>query len=92
LTTERQTCVQQRSNRTSDTAENSNLLHAPNSKALPGEKKENAWHVRIYANGKRIFIGSFKDELDAAHAYDSAAKQFYGDFATLNFPQLKTKN
>jgi hypothetical protein len=61
-------------------------------KGLTWRKKEKAWHVRIYTNGKRIFIGSFKDEVAAAKAYDSAAKQFYGDFATLNFPQLKTNN
>jgi hypothetical protein len=61
-------------------------------KGLTWRKKEKAWHVRIYTNGKRIFIGSFKDEFAAAHAYDSAAKHYYGDFATLNFPQLKTKN
>jgi hypothetical protein len=61
-------------------------------KGLTWRKKEKAWHVRIYTNGKRIFIGSFKDEFAAAKAYDRAAKQFYGDFATLNFPQLKTQN
>jgi hypothetical protein len=61
-------------------------------KGLTWRKKENAWHVRITVHYKRIFLGSFKDELEAAHAYDRAAKQFYGDFATLNFPQLKTKN
>jgi len=56
-------------------------------KGLTWRKKEKTWHVRIYTNGKRIFIGSFKDEFAAAHAYDRAAKQFYGDFATLNFPE-----
>jgi hypothetical protein len=55
-------------------------------KGLTWRKKEKAWHVRIYTNGKRIFIGSFKDEFAAAHAYDRAAKQFYGQFAELNFP------
>ena len=43
------------------------------------------WRVRIRVNGKRIYLGSFKDEIEAAKVYDIAAKKYYGEFAALNF-------
>jgi len=56
-------------------------------KGLTWRKKEKAWHVRITVNDKRLFLGSFKDELEAARTYDSSAKLYYGDYASLNFPK-----
>jgi len=44
------------------------------------------WMVRIRANHENYFIGYFKDELEAAHAYDKAALKYHGEFACLNFP------
>jgi len=46
----------------------------------------NRWRARIRVNGKRISLGSFKDEIEAAKAYDRAAKKYHGQFASLNFP------
>jgi len=43
------------------------------------------WRARIRVNGKRIYIGSFKNESDAAKAYDRAAIKYHGQFAVLNF-------
>lgn len=44
------------------------------------------WRVRIRANGKRIYLGSFEDEMEAAKIYDIAAKKYHGEYASLNFP------
>jgi len=50
-------------------------------------KEENNWHCRITREGKRIRIGRFKSEIEAARVYDEAAKKYYGEFARLNFPE-----
>jgi hypothetical protein len=46
----------------------------------------NRWRARIRVNGKRISLGLFKDEIEAAKAYDRAARKYHGEFASLNFP------
>ena len=51
------------------------------------DKRKKQWRVRISVNRKRIFLGYFDSEIDAAKAYDEAAKKYYGEFARLNFPE-----
>ena len=41
---------------------------------------------RWYAMCQNKYIGTYKDEKQAAGAYDEAAKACYGEFACLNFP------
>ena len=49
-------------------------------------KSRNRFDVNIRHNGKKIYLGSYDNEIDAARAYDAAAKKYYGEFARLNFP------
>lgn len=39
----------------------------------------------ITFKGRVIRLGSFKNEIDAAKAYDEAAKELYREYACLNF-------
>jgi hypothetical protein len=47
-------------------------------------KPTGKWRARISVAGKRLFLGSFTDELDAALAYDNAARKYFGEYACLN--------
>lgn len=47
-------------------------------------KKKKLWMAYINANNKRYNLGYFKNEIDAANAYDLKAKELHNDFAVLN--------
>jgi hypothetical protein len=51
------------------------------------DKKRNKWTAQIRYNGRKIWLGYFDSEIDAAKAYDAAAKKYYGEFIRLNFPE-----
>ncbi|HRH44698.1 MAG TPA: HNH endonuclease signature motif containing protein [Pyrinomonadaceae bacterium] len=42
--------------------------------------------ANIRFNNKTIHLGRFSTKTEAAKAYDAKAKQLFGEFATLNFP------
>lgn len=47
-------------------------------------KLGNKWRAYICDNRKQIHLGLFADELDAARAYDAAAKARWGEYACPN--------
>jgi hypothetical protein len=44
--------------------------------------------AEITFNGKRMSLGHFESEAEAAKAYDEAAKKHHKEFACLNFPDI----
>lgn len=47
------------------------------------------WYSKIKAGGKNISLGMFDTAEEAARAYDAAALELYGEFASLNFAEEK---
>ena len=51
-------------------------------------KRSHKWCAQIQFEGKKIRLGTFDSEFDAAKAYNVAALKYHGEFASLNFPIL----
>jgi hypothetical protein len=47
------------------------------------------WQACIQIDRKKRFLGCFDTPEEAARAYDEAAREFHGEFARLNFPDLE---
>ncbi|MGA2678109.1 MAG: AP2/ERF family transcription factor [Sedimentisphaerales bacterium] len=45
------------------------------------------WDSYINVNGRRISLGCFATEVEAARAYDAVARKYHGEFARVNFPE-----
>jgi len=50
------------------------------------EKEHKKWRACIYYERKRMHLGYFDNQIDAAKAYDAAARKYYGKHAKVNFP------
>ena len=55
-------------------------------KGIYRDNRSDAFHARICVHGRRIYLGRYPSPIEAALAYDHAARQWFGDYATLNFP------
>lgn len=48
-------------------------------------KKNGKWRSQIYVNGKKVHLGTYADEIEAAKKYDEAAIKNFGLYAHINF-------
>jgi hypothetical protein len=55
-------------------------------KGVRWRTERSTWIANITLDYKRKRIGSFDSEIEAARAYDAAARELFGEFALLNFP------
>lgn len=59
-------------------------------KGVVWDKANKKFAAQIKVDRKCKKIGRFETALEAAKAYDGAAKKYFGDFAKLNFPEHET--
>ena len=57
-------------------------------KGVTWDKESSKWRARSILNGKRISIGRFTNELDAAIAYDEFVMVNHGEFANPNIIEM----
>ncbi len=68
-----------------------NVNNTSGYKGVTWFKRDKNWTASIWVNGVRIHLGYFNCKIEAAKAYDIAAKKYHREFAVLNFPKEDDK-
>lgn len=55
----------------------------------PPSRGRSKWGVELTCRGKRYYRHGFNSEEEAARGYDRLAKELFGEFARLNFPEAQ---
>lgn len=58
-------------------------------KGVGWSKQRKRWYARLGGDGPDRWLGQFSTEIEAAIAYNKAAKEYFGDFALLNDVNLE---
>ena len=79
-------CTRRQNNYNSRTASGSSQY-----KGVSYDRAAHKWRATINHRGQHHHLGLFETEIQAAHAYDQKARELFGPYAYLNFPEeLKT--
>lgn len=54
-------------------------------KGVSWDSTNKSWYAQIIINKKHYSLGHYRNELEAAKAYDEGAKKHHGEFARINF-------
>lgn len=54
-----------------------------------GKHRKKRWYSKVCTKNQNYCCGVYYDECGAAKAYDKKALELFGEFAYLNFPELK---
>lgn len=69
-------------------------IHGRNTSGYRGVSHDSdravAWHAYISIAGKRVSLGRYPTAIEAAHVYDAAAREHFGEYARPNFPIERT--
>jgi hypothetical protein len=57
-------------------------------KGVSWSVKDQRWHARIQVDGKRVFLGGFASQQEAADAYAAAARLHQGEFAHVSSSEV----
>jgi hypothetical protein len=60
-------------------------------KGVGKKKRYRGWRSLIHFEGKSYELGFYETEKEAAIAYDTKAKELFGEYAFLNFPKKSNK-
>lgn len=60
-------------------------------KGVTFHKATGMWRAQISLDGRRIQLSHYATAEDAARAYDAAAREYFREFAYLNFPTGETE-
>jgi hypothetical protein len=52
-------------------------------KGVTWHKRNRSWYASVYADGRRVHLGSFKDKLEAAKAVEDNIAKYHGKFARI---------
>ena len=66
--------------------------YASKYKGVSFDKSRKKFFAYIKADDKTFYLGAFDDQIDAAKAYDNAARKYHGEFACLNLPTTSERN
>ncbi len=82
------TCTNKQNNQNARPRKNGHSQY----KGVSWVNRDKRWLATITVDRKQVCIGRFHSEIKAAKCYDHRAKELFGEFACLNFPENKEEN